>query len=83
MWFVALDPGRGDRWLLDVLSRLLDNDRDLSKLLRYNPFPRTPPAAVRALVYRYRFTTWHERKQTGRWWHRDLVGVLIPPRSRH
>jgi len=82
MWFVALDPRRGDRWLVDVLERLLCNDRDLLKLLRHNPFPNTPPTAVRALLYRYRFTTWAELRATGDWWHRDCLGALIPPRRR-
>jgi hypothetical protein len=82
MWFLALDPGRGDRWLSGLLARLLSNDADMLKLLRHNPFPDAPPDAVRALVYRSRFTSWRERRESGRWWHRDLLGVLVPPRTR-
>jgi hypothetical protein len=31
------------------------------------------------LRYRYRFTTRAERRETGCWWHRTLVGVELPP----
>ncbi len=81
MWFVALSPSYGDRWLTGLLVRLLRNDRPTLKLLRVNPFADEPPAAVRALLYRYRFTTWRERRETGMWWHRDVVGELLPPVS--
>ena len=36
-------------------------------------------ALVRARLYRYRFTTPAERRQTGAWWSRDLVGDYLPP----
>jgi hypothetical protein len=34
---------------------------------------------VRARLYRYRFTTRQERRRTGAWWVRTLVGEYLPP----
>jgi hypothetical protein len=31
------------------------------------------------LLYRYRFTTAAERRETGAWWHRELLGDYLPP----
>ena len=61
------------------LIKLLQNDSATLKLLRRNPFPHGPPAFVRARLYRYRFSTARERRQTGQWWMRDLVGDYVPP----
>jgi hypothetical protein len=63
-----------------LLDKLLANDRTTLRLLRTNPFPDAPPAAVRAVLYRYRFTTPAERRATGDWWHRDRLGPYAGPR---
>jgi len=46
-------------------------------LLAANPFADGPPALVRARYYRYRFTTPDERRRTGDWWQRELVGEYL------
>jgi len=79
MWFVALAPAYGDGWLLPLLRRLLEGDRPILGLLRRNPFPGAPPRWVRARLYRYRFTTRDERRETGAWWIRELDGTLVGP----
>ncbi|MGY1739486.1 MULTISPECIES: lipase maturation factor family protein [unclassified Blastococcus] len=82
MWFVAIDPGYGRAWLPGFLRRLLEGDRDTLRLLRSSPFPPgAPPAYVRALLYRYRFSTRRERRETGAWWVRTPAGVLVDPVS--
>jgi len=81
MWFAALSRQYADRWFLAMVAKLLANDTALLKLLRHNPFPAEPPAQIRALLYRYRFTTWSEHRATGDWWHRSLVGEYLPPIS--
>ena len=53
--------------------------RDGLSLLKTNPFPDHPPRFLRARYYRYRFTTAEERRQTGRWWNRQLVSEYVPP----
>jgi hypothetical protein len=82
MWFVGISPAYGDPWLIPFLNKLLENDRATVKLLRRTPFPDAPPALVRARLYRYRFTTAEERKVTGAWWERTLLGDLVRPIAR-
>lgn len=79
MWFAALSPGYARDWFGPFTERLLAGDRDTLRLLGHNPFPDAPPVYVRALLYRYRFTTWRELRETGAWWHRTLVREYLPP----
>jgi hypothetical protein len=79
MWFVALSPGYGRGWFTVLLLRLLENDRATLALLNGNPFPDAPPTYVRALLYRYRYTTRAERHATGDWWMRLPAGEFVPP----
>ena len=82
MWFLPLSPRYGGDWFVPFLGRLLENDRPTLRLLRRNPFPEAPPIYVRARLFRYRFTTWRERRATGAWWDRELVGGRTCGRSR-
>jgi hypothetical protein len=79
MWFLPLSPGYGEAWFVRFLEALLRNDAAVIGLLRRNPFRDRPPTAVRARLYRYRFTTWRERRQTGAWWIREPIGEFVPP----
>ncbi|MCZ2850915.1 lipase maturation factor family protein [Modestobacter sp. VKM Ac-2978] len=79
MWFVALSPAYGRAWLLPFLGKLLDADPATLRLLRSAPFGTDRPAAVRVLVYRYRFTTRQERRETGAWWHRSHEREMVAP----
>jgi hypothetical protein len=79
MWFVALSPAYGRAWLLPFLGKLLDADPATLRLLRSAPFGTDRPAAVRVLVYRYRFTTRQERRETGAWWHRSYEREMVAP----
>ncbi|WP_270888592.1 lipase maturation factor family protein [Pedococcus sp. 5OH_020] len=81
MWFAALSPAYARPWFSRLALKLLHNDRTTLRLLRYNPFPDSPPEVVRARLYRYRFTTWRERRGTGAWWHRELAGEFLDPVS--
>src|SRR3954447_16906371 len=82
MWFVALSPAYGRSWLTAFLGKLLDADPATLRLLRSAPFGDRPPAAVRVLLYRYRFTTWAERRATGAGWHRTYERVMVGPLTR-
>jgi Lipase maturation factor len=79
MWFAGISRGYAQSWFGGFLAKLLINDRRTLRLLRHNPFPDGPPVYVRALTYEYRFTTWRERRETGAWWHRTLIGEYTPP----
>ena len=79
MWFAAMSSPLDHPWFVPFLIKLLQNDTPTLKLLRRNPFPHAPPAFVRARLYRYRFSNSRERRETGLWWMRDLVGDYVPP----
>jgi hypothetical protein len=79
MWFLPLSPGYGDRWFVPFLVRLLEGDGPTLALLGRNPFPDGPPRWVRARRFRYRFTTWQERRESGAWWVRTPAGEFLQP----
>jgi hypothetical protein len=81
MWFAALGAPRRPPWLIALVRRLLEGDAATIKLLRSDPFPSQPPRFVRARLYRYRFTTPAERRDTGAWWVRNHVGDYLRPVS--
>ena len=56
-------------WFLRFVQRLLSGDRGILRLMGKNPFPGQPPAFVRALFYRYRYTDRESRNaKPGAWW---------------
>ena len=79
MWFAALSPAYAQGWFMPFLAKLMRNDRPMLALLHKNPFPGQPPRYVRARLYRYRFATRAERKQSGVFWVRSYVGEYVPP----
>ncbi|MEU7766653.1 lipase maturation factor family protein [Nocardia sp. NPDC049190] len=79
MWFAAASPFYARGWLIPFLQRLLENDPATLRLLRRCPFPDNPPKYVAVRVYEYRFTTRRELLRDRAWWHRTLIGELIPP----
>ncbi len=83
MWFAALSPGRREPWFRPFVEALLRADPAVLGLLDGDPFGGVPPTWVRARVYEYRFTTPAERRETGDWWVRTLVGEHLPPVRLH
>ncbi|MGW0086623.1 lipase maturation factor family protein [Streptomyces sp. NPDC003393] len=80
MWFVALSPAYAGTWFGALVERLLENDRDTLRLLRRSPFPPDrPPLYVRARLFRYRYTSWRELRETGACWDRTYVREFLPP----
>jgi hypothetical protein len=78
-WFLPFRPYGTQWWFQRFLFKLLQGSPEVLKLLRVNPFPKHPPLFVRALVYDYNYTTPQEKKQTGCWWKRTLIGVYAGP----
>ena len=79
MWFAALGTYRENPWMLHFMMRLLQGSPPVLQLIEQNPFPYQPPKYIRAMVYRYRFTNFDERRQTGNWWKRESLGTYFPP----
>ena len=81
MWFAALNKPEHERWLFNLLIRLLQNSEPVTAIFKHNPFPDDAPASVRARFYEYTFTSVEERKDTGQCWNRSLLGEYYPPIS--
>jgi hypothetical protein len=79
MWFESMEPLPRSGWFFNLLAGILRGDSQTLGLLRTNPFPTDPPRYLRAQYYKYTFTTPDERRQTGRWWNRELIGTFYGP----
>ena len=77
MWFAALGSVQQNPWFVQTLIALLRGEPQVAALFERNPFPETPPHFVRATIYRYRFTTAEEHRQTGAWWKRQELGEYV------
>lgn len=77
----AAAPDASGAWIRRIADRLLEGSEPVAALFRTEPFPDAPPRFVRATVYRYRFTTPHERALDGAWWRRSMRAEELPPTS--
>lgn len=78
LWFASLGSWRQNGIVPDTEFRLLSNDADVLALFAGNPFPKAPPKQVRAVLWQYWFTTMAEKRATGNWWKRQLLGRYAP-----
>jgi hypothetical protein len=74
MWFAALGSYQQNRWFVNFMTRLLEGQPAVLRLLEYNPFPKAPPKYVRARVFLYEFTRFGEKG----WWRREDRGLYFP-----
>jgi len=81
MWFAALGTPRENPWFIALVFRLLQDSHGVNGLLANNPFPDKPPRYIRAMFYRYRFTTVDELRQSGAWWKREELREYLPTLS--
>ncbi|MDR7187248.1 hypothetical protein J2Y46_000064 [Microbacterium sp. BE35] len=80
MWFLPL--GRSlDEWFTAFLVRLLEADAATLRLLAHDPFSGERPRWVRAVSYRYRFTTRAEFRESRARWKRDRRRTVMGPAS--
>jgi hypothetical protein len=82
MWFAALGDYRQNPWLINFMARLLEGSPPVLGLIETDPFPDHPPRYIRAVLYEYHFTDLDERRQTGQWWKRELLGLYCPVLQR-
>jgi hypothetical protein len=78
LWFASLGDWHQNEIVPITEERLLENDKDVLGLFRSNPFPQTPPRYIRAMLWQYWFTTREEKRATGNWWRRELLGMYAP-----
>ena len=81
MWFAALSPQYAEEWFAPLAGALLVREPTILRLLRHAPFGDRAPVWIRARYFRYRMTTREERRATGAWWNRELVGDFLRPVS--
>ncbi len=81
LWFASLGDWRQNDMVPLTEERLLENDADVLALFKNNPFG-TPPRLVRAVLWRYWFTTLDEKRRTGNWWRREFLGLYAPVITR-
>lgn len=82
LWFASLGDWRQNEIVPLTEEALLDNDRDVVGLFRDDPFGGRAPKYVRAVLWQYWFTTLDEKRRTGNWWRRNLLGLYAPELAR-
>ncbi len=82
LWFASLGPWRQSPFVVRAEELLLANDPAVLELFAGNPFQHSPPRYVRAVLWRYEFTDFAERRRTGDWWKRQLLGLYAPELAR-
>jgi len=82
LWFASLGDWQQNDIVPLTEERLLENDPDVLALFRANPFKQAPPRYVRAVLWQYWFTSMEEKRRTGNWWKRDLLGLYAPELTR-
>jgi lipase maturation factor 1 len=82
LWFASLGSWQQNPLVPRTEERLLTNDPDVLALFAANPFPGSPPRQVRAVLWQYWFTSMEQKRTTGDWWTRRLLGVYAPVLER-
>jgi hypothetical protein len=77
MWFLPLLPVSAQPWFIQLCHGLLTNEPSITRLLRINPFPESPPIHVRAVLYRYRYSTARQLRSQRIWWQRERIGEYL------
>jgi hypothetical protein len=82
LWFASLGDWQQSNFVALTEERLLENDPDVLKLFRGNPFGQAPPRYVKAVLWQYWFTSIDEKRRTGNWWRRNPMGLYAPVMTR-
>jgi lipase maturation factor 1 len=86
LWFASLGEWHQNEIVPLTEERLLEDDADVVALFRDgqggNPFGREAPKMVRAVLWRYWFTSMEDKRRTGNWWRREYLGLYAPEMTR-
>jgi hypothetical protein len=82
LWFASLGSWQQNPLVPRTEERLLTNDPDVLALFASNPFAGAPPLQVRAVLWQYWFTSIPQKRMTGDWWTRRLLGIYAPVLER-
>lgn len=78
MWFAAPKSPSRVRFP-GFLKGILQGSEPVLGLLEKNPFEKEPPRYVRAVIYRYRFSSWKGLRNQAKWWSRSDRRLYFPP----
>jgi hypothetical protein len=78
LWFASLGSWQQNPMVPRTEELLLENDPDVLGLFAGNPFPNAPPHLLRAVLWQYWFSTIEEKRTSGIWWRRQLIGPYAP-----
>jgi hypothetical protein len=78
LWFASLGDWRQNSIVPLTEERLLTASPDVLALFAGNAFPQSPPKYIRAVLWQYWFTSMAEKRTTGLWWKRQLLGLYAP-----
>jgi len=83
LWFAPTQQPIHLYWFGRFMQRLHEGSPTVTRLLSLDPFAGHPPRYLRVLVYRYRFSRFEERNNSGDWWQRELLGEFpnLAPRN--
>lgn len=79
MWFASMSSPDQYPWTLNLVWKLLHNDKKTLALFANNPFPDKPPRYIRAVLYRYSFAKPGNDKKL--WWRREQLAIWLPAMS--
>ncbi len=82
LWFASLTTWQQAPIVAGTEIRLLQGSAPVLGLFAGNPFPKNPPRFVRAVLWQYWFSTPAEKRSTGIWWRRELLGTYAPTLTR-
>jgi lipase maturation factor 1 len=82
LWFASLGDWREYPIVPNTEVRLLTNSKDVLALFAGDPFHGKPPQQIRTLLWQYWFTSLEEKRKSGLWWRRQLLGLYAPTLER-
>jgi hypothetical protein len=78
LWFASLGSWQQNDIVPLTQERLLTSDPAVLGLFRSDPFASKPPRYVRTVLWQYWVTSMAEKRQSGNWWRRRLLGQYSP-----
>ncbi len=82
LWFASLTGWQQAPIVARTEVRLLEGSPQVLGLFAANPFPAHPPRYTRAVLWQYWFSTAAEKRATGAWWRREMLGTYAPTVTR-
>lgn len=80
IWFAAMQRPEHNPWLIHLIWKLLDNDKEAISLIANSPFPNKTPKYIKVEYYQYSYAPIGNKE--GLVWNRRYIGQWLPPLSK-